>query len=96
MEWLFDGIGTELVGIVISFIIGAIGGGTIGHKIGIKQTAKQKQIAGDNAQQTQELRSASGGMGTIASKRRTSIKQSQKGGNNSVQSQIGGVNDGRR
>ncbi|MDE7184066.1 MAG: hypothetical protein K2O40_06210 [Lachnospiraceae bacterium] len=55
MDWIFDGIGTEMIGIIISLIIGALGGGTVGYKIGIRRTAKQKQIAGDDAEQKQEL-----------------------------------------
>ena len=41
MDWIFSGIGTE----IISLIIGMLGGGAVGYKIGIKRTAKQKQIA---------------------------------------------------
>lgn len=39
MEWVFDGIGTELV----SLLIGGILGGTIGYKIGIKNKISQCQ-----------------------------------------------------
>ena len=50
MEWIFDGIGTA----IITLIIGFIGGGTVGYRIAIKKTKTvQKQKAGDNAQQTQ-------------------------------------------
>ena len=48
-EWIFDGIGTEL----ISLLIGAVFGGTAGYRIGSKNKIKQKQKAGDNAKQIQ-------------------------------------------
>ena len=56
LEWFFDGIGTEIVSIIVSLIVGAIGGGAIGYKVGIKRTAAQKQRAGDDSEQRQELR----------------------------------------
>lgn len=49
LEWIFDGIGTELV----SLIIGAVVGGATGYKIGTKNRIKQKQKAGDNSKQIQ-------------------------------------------
>lgn len=49
LEWIFDGIGTEL----ISMIIGTVLGGTAGYKIGSKNKIKQKQNAGDNSKQIQ-------------------------------------------
>lgn len=54
MEWLFDGIGTEIVSIIISLIIGVLSGGALGYKIGIsKVNIKQKQNGGNNSTQTQ-------------------------------------------
>ena len=49
LQWLFDGIGTEL----LSLVIGALGGGAIGYRIGTKNKVKQKQKAGDNSKQIQ-------------------------------------------
>lgn len=52
MEWFFDGIGTEL----IAALIGALVGGGTGYGIGVvctKNKMKQKQKAGDNANQKQ-------------------------------------------
>ena len=43
MEWFFDGLGTEIV----SLLIGGILGGVIGYKIGISQKA------GKNSRQVQ-------------------------------------------
>lgn len=49
LEWIFDGIGTEL----ISLLVGAIFGGAAGYKIGSKNKIKQKQTAGDDSKQIQ-------------------------------------------
>ena len=50
MEWIFDGIGTAIV----TLILGLLTGGAVGYKIGInKNIAKQKQKAGDNSSQIQ-------------------------------------------
>ena len=96
MEWIFDGIGTEIIGIVISLIIGALGGGVVGYRIGIKRTANQKQIAGDDTEQKQELYIGKSDVKENSSKSKTNVKQIQKAGNNAVQTQIGGINDERR
>lgn len=96
LEWIFDGIGTEIVGFVVSLIIGAIGGGAVGYKIGIKQTLSQKQSAGDDSEQRQKLQIGKNSIDTNYSKSKTNLKQSQKAGNGSVQTQIGGINDDRR
>lgn len=96
LEWIFDGIGTEIVSIVGGLIIGAIGGGAVGYKIGIKQTLSQIQSAGNDSEQKQELQIGKNGVGTNSSKSKTNLKQSQKAGNGSVQTQIGGINDERR
>lgn len=49
MEWVFDGIGTELV----SLLVGGILGGTIGYRIGINNKVSQSQKGRDNASQVQ-------------------------------------------
>lgn len=50
MEWIFDGIGTTIVSLIISFLTG----GAVGYKIGInKNMVKQKQKAGNNSLQIQ-------------------------------------------
>ncbi len=49
MEWVFDGIGTEL----ISLFVGCLTGGLIGYKIGIKNKISQRQKGRDNANQVQ-------------------------------------------
>lgn len=52
-SWIFDGIGTEIVCIIVSLIIGAVGGGAVGYKIGVKNSNKQIQKAKNNANQQQ-------------------------------------------
>lgn len=53
LEWVFDGIGTEIIVGLISLTVGALGGGVAGYKIGVKNKIKQKQKASDNAKQSQ-------------------------------------------
>ncbi len=95
MEWVFDGIGTEVIGIIISLIIGTMGGGAIGYKIGSKRTIRQKQISGDYAEQKQELHMGENNAKENSSKSKTIIKQYQKAGDNAVQNQIGEIKDDR-
>lgn len=49
MEWIFDGIGTEL----ISLFVGCLTGGVIGYKIGIKNKISQHQKGRGNVNQVQ-------------------------------------------
>ena len=44
VKWIFDGIGSQIVGL----IVGALLGGLIGYRIGIKNKIKQKQKGRDN------------------------------------------------
>lgn len=37
VEWIFSGIGTEVLVGAISLIVGAIGGGAVGYRIGSKK-----------------------------------------------------------
>lgn len=92
IKWFFDGIGTEIVGIVFSFIIGVMGGGVLGYKIGIKQALYQKQEAGDVSKQRQELKTESSDVVTSSLKSNVNLKQSQSAGNGSEQIQIGDIN----
>lgn len=52
-EWIFDGIGSTIVGSVLGLIIGGVSGGFIGYKICLKNKNKQVQKARDNANQSQ-------------------------------------------
>jgi Na+/glutamate symporter len=57
MEWIFDGIGTAIVTLIVGFLTG----GAVGYKIGInKNTVNQKQKAGDNSSQIQIGRDSNG------------------------------------
>lgn len=51
MEWIFEGIGTA----IITLIVGLFTGGAIGYRIAINKnnTIIQKQKAGDNSSQMQ-------------------------------------------
>lgn len=49
LNWIFEGIGTEL----LSLFGGLFLGGVIGYKIGIHNKVKQVQKAGNNSNQTQ-------------------------------------------
>ena len=52
-EWIFNGIGTQIVGIIIGLIVGGAGGGLIGYKVGSNNKINQKQKAGNNSDQVQ-------------------------------------------
>jgi hypothetical protein len=49
IKWIFDGIGTA----AITLLLGLLVGGTAGYKIGIRRTIKQSQKGGDNSIQSQ-------------------------------------------
>ena len=53
VEWIFDGIGSTIIGAILGLIVGALSGGFIGYKIAMKNKIKQNQKAGDNANQQQ-------------------------------------------
>ncbi len=53
LKWVFDGIGSQIIGIIAGLVIGAVGGGFVGYRIGIKNRIKQKQKGRDNAKQIQ-------------------------------------------
>jgi hypothetical protein len=100
MDWFFDGIGTEIISILIGLVIGAGTGGAIGYRIGVgKNTLTQKQKVGNNSQQKQ-IGKMSEGVDSNSTPNTTKIScsrvsQKQKGGNGSVQSQIGGIHSGQ-
>ena len=50
-SWLFDGIGSTILGLIISFIVGGIGGFALGRF----SKSKQLQKAGKNAKQNQSM-----------------------------------------
>jgi hypothetical protein len=91
VKWFFEGLGTE----IISLIIGAAVGCIIGFKAG-KRTAKlsQKQTAGISAQQEQKGKASVAG-----SEKRTEanivVSQIQEAGDNAEQIQVGESKDVR-
>ena len=78
-EWVFDGIGTTLIGAVCSFI---------GYKAAVRKMSKQSQIAGDGSKQNQEMTIQSLDDDKCS---QSTIVQSQKAGNNVEQIQCGGI-----
>ena len=92
LQWIFDGIGTEL----LSLVIGGIIGGFTGYKIGIKKNGKQTQKAKSGAKQRQEILIS--GESNVESDTgvQNRISQTQKAGKNSEQVQIGRIKDGKR
>lgn len=95
MNWevFFDGIGTE----IISLIIGGIIGGFSGYFIGVRKSSRQKQNAGDKANQRQEshINDLNVSSDSKRNKKQDVLKQNQKAGDESKQVQIGGINDKR-
>lgn len=94
MEFLkcfFDGIGTEL----LSLIIGTIGGGIAGYKLGVKRSGKQKQIAKSNAKQKQEIIIDEASKNADQKNVEDNICQIQKAGKNSEQIQIGRIHSAK-
>lgn len=82
-EWVFDGIGTTLIGALC---------GLISYKAAVKKIGKQSQTAGDDSKQQQEMTVENGnGEKNVQS----TIMQTQKAGNNSEQLQIGGFTNGK-
>lgn len=98
MEWFFEGLGTELVSLIIGLLLGAGAGGIAGYEIGIsKNVLKQDQKAGTDSQQKQIGKSVvdiSENELNIESSN-SKIKQNQKAGNGAVQTQIGGISGGK-
>lgn len=98
MEWFFDGVGTELVSIVIGLIFGTGVGGIAGYKIGVnKSVLKQNQKAGADSRQKQigkPMIDALDGELNIESSN-SKIIQNQKAGNEAIQIQIGGTGRGK-
>ena len=86
-EWFFDGIGTEIV----SLIIGIIVGGLVGYKMGIKKNGIQKQIASDYAKQEQSIEIEAGDIEKDKGGISGNIKQIQKAGSGAEQKQFGRI-----
>jgi len=87
MEWMFDGIGTQIIASVITFVIGLLSGSIAGYAIGIKKN--QRQIAGDDSTQEQRV-NGKRDLKNIRNKKKiySDVNQSQRAGNNAKQTQI--------
>lgn len=53
---VFSGIGTS----VVSFLLGCLGGGFVGYRVGVSKEIKQSQKAGDDSCQVQVGESRNG------------------------------------
>lgn len=51
MDNIFQGIGTEIIGVLLNTVLSLIVGGAVGYKIGV--SSKQKQKNGNNSKQVQ-------------------------------------------
>ncbi|MCR5324857.1 MAG: hypothetical protein K6E85_16495 [Lachnospiraceae bacterium] len=85
-EWVFDGIGTELIVLIVGFLAGTFAG----YKLGIRKNGLQKQIAKDEAKQEQRLETS---IKVDSSKDGISgnTKQVQRAGKKAEQRQIGTI-----
>ncbi len=90
-EWFFDGIGTELV----SLIVGTLFGGIAGYNVGVRSKSRQCQKSGDNSNQYQSNAVVTSAVGNNNSKINSKVVQKQNAGNNATQMQNGGINDER-
>lgn len=90
MEWIFDGIGTELISLAVGLILGAVGG-VQGYKIKLKHASRQKQVGGNGAKQLQKININSDNSDTVSVKKKKTVNQYQKSGKNSIQIQVGEI-----
>lgn len=89
LQWIFDGIGTTIV----SLLIGLIFGGISGYKFAIKKNSVQKQFAKENAHQRQEMEVELTD-NLKEGKKSINFQQNQNAGNYSKQVQIGSIRNG--
>ena len=92
LQWIFDGIGSEILGLAV----GAIVGGITGYRVGVRKNTKQIQKAKSGANQRQELVVDDPVMVGDKSSVQNNIRQTQKAGKNSDQIQVGRISDGKR
>ncbi len=48
MENIFQGIGTEIIGVILNIFLSAIIGGVVGYRIGVSSKQKQKGVNNSN------------------------------------------------
>ena len=87
LKWIFEGIGTEIVSLVVGLVVGGISG----YRIAIKKSGKQKQTAEDYTKQKQVLEIEATDKSKEGEKKNVNFSQVQKAGKNSEQSQVGKV-----
>ena len=83
IEWIFSGIGTEIV----VFLLGGISG----YKIAIMKNGWQKQKAKDQAIQKQEVEIEAAEDLKKGEQKNANFRQIQKAGNRAEQSQVGTI-----
>lgn len=84
IQWIFSGIGTYVIELTLTAIIGFCG-----YKIISRKKYVQKQKAGKNSKQTQQFIDNTTSENEINKKSVTTLVQKQKAGDDSEQSQIG-------
>ena len=84
VQWIFSGIGVE----ILKVLAGTIIGGGVGYAVGVRRKISQSQIVADNAEQDQKANVVDNQSekGLVSG-----IKQKQKAGNGSKQSQVGTI-----
>ena len=91
-NWVFDGIGTEIIIGLVGLVVGGIGGFAIGRRTKSTQTQKAKE----SARQKQTFSVDNGNPPKTKSyKSKNSVVQKQEAENNAEQIQIGNVKHGR-
>ena len=96
MEWIFSGVGTEILKFIFTLLLGLSGGIPIGYKIAIRKNKMiQKQKAKDNATQTQigKVNYSQGDKSDSATLgiANNNLQQVQVAGDNSIQNQTGSI-----
>ena len=82
-EWVFDSIGTTIIGAIRSFI---------GYNAAVKKISKQSHTASDDSKQQQEMFIDNA---VVDKNVQSSIIQIQKACNNAEQIQCGGCTNGK-
>lgn len=90
--WLFDGLGSTILGLIISFVAGGVGGFALGRIT----KSKQIQKAGNGAKQKQSMVIDREPMDEKKKgKERTTLRQKQIAGDNAEQLQTGRITHGK-
>lgn len=86
-DWVFDGIGTELIGL----LIGSVLGGFAGYKVGVSNKAKQVQKSKDHSKQNQNLNIRVQDDKNNVFESVSTFSQIQKARNDAIQVQAGDI-----